>query len=147
MDCVAGSLPRVPWNMGTTFWWERVFWAAPTERLSALKAEAAAGQAADGMPGLRKRCFAQRNAVRRMATLSMALNAVRRKSLSIQRCCRCNPGSTMPSAARRTRCAAPVAGCWGSLCRQLVPTAARACVMVFVLQHQSGAGRTGKQCC
>lgn len=147
MDCVTGSLPRVPWNMGTTFWWERVFRAARTGRLPALKAEAAADQAGDGMPGWRKGCWAQRNAVRRVVTLSVALNAVRRKSLSIQRCRRYSPGSTMRSAARQARCAAPAVGCWGSLCRQHVPTAARACVMVSVLQHQPGAGRSGKHRC
>lgn len=53
----------------------------------------------EGMPGWREGCFADRNIDRQMVKISVALNALIRRSLSIKSRFPFTPGSTMRSAA------------------------------------------------
>lgn len=80
------------------------FLVAQTVWLSVLKPKAA-GQAGKGCLVGGKAVFAEVTTDRWMVKISVPLNALIRRSLSIKRCFPFTPGSTMLSAALQMNCA------------------------------------------
>ena len=101
-------LPRVSWNMGTTFWWEPVFLVAQAGSLSVLKPVAAEGQTGRGCLARGKAVLQGQTPTSRWEKISVALNALIRGSWNIKKMFSLHPwqhnANWSPAKALRSAC-------------------------------------------